>query len=111
MDPQFPNRLLVAGHGRMLEFIQHLCQEFSQRLLTNTTDRLVAFSGLESRISNAIDTKSTFSIPERFLHQTLLWRRPEQGKLHRIDYGNKPVLSWSLMACSGPIEFAVSIKV
>jgi hypothetical protein len=93
-----------------LEFIQHIIQDFSQRQLTNVTDRSVAFSGLESRISNAIATKSIYGILEMFLHQTLLWRRPEQGKLNRIDYGNKPVPSWSWMAYSGPIEFAISFK-
>lgn len=110
MDPQFPNRLLKAGNKRILEFIQHLCQDFSQRHLTNTTDRSVAFSGLESRIINAINTKSIYGIPEKFLNQTLLWQRPEHGKLNRIEYDNKSVPSWSWMTCSGPIEYAISFK-
>jgi hypothetical protein len=108
MDPRFPDRLLQAGHERILEFIQHLCQDFSKRHLTNTTDRSVALSGLESRISSALKTKSTYCIYKIFLHQTLLWQRPENGELNRIEYGKKPVPSWSWMACSGPIEFATS---
>jgi hypothetical protein len=110
MDPRFPDRLLEAGRRRILEFIQHLFQDFSQRPLTNTTDRSVAFSGLESRITNAIATESTYGILEIFLHETLLWQRPEHGKLNRIEYDNKPVPSWSWMTCSGPIEFAISFN-
>lgn len=110
MDPQFPKRLLRAGTGRILEFIQHLSRDFSQLHLTNTTDRSVAFSGLESRIAEALKTESIYGIPEVFRHQILLWRRPEGGKLNRIGYDNNSVPSWSWMACSGPIEFATSFK-
>jgi len=108
MDPQFPNRLLRAGPGRILEFIQGLFRDFSQLHLTNATDKSVAFSGLESRITEALKTKSIYGIPERFIHHTLLWQRPEGGKLNRIEYDNNSVPSWSWMACSGPIEFAIS---
>ncbi|OCK78682.1 HET-domain-containing protein [Lepidopterella palustris CBS 459.81] len=80
MDPQFPDRLLKAGRIRTLEFIQGLFRDFSQRHLTNATDRAVAFSGLESRIAKAIDSKSIYGIPERLIHQSLLWQRPEHGK-------------------------------
>jgi hypothetical protein len=110
MDPQFPDRLLVAGRVRALEFIQTLFQDFSQRQLTNTTDRSVAFSGLESRIVKALKTKSIYGIPEKFIHQTLLWQRPEHGELNGIEYVDKSVPSWSWMACSGPIEFAIPPK-
>jgi hypothetical protein len=110
MDPQFPDRLLEAGSGRILEFIQGLSRDFSQLHLTNTTDKSVAFSGLESRITEALNTKIIYGIPEKFIHQILLWQRPEGGKLYRIDYDNNSVPSWSWMACSGPIEFPISFK-
>lgn len=110
IDPQFPNRLLTAGYGRSLEFIQQLFQQFSQCDLTNRTDRSVAFSGLESRIINTIKTKSIYGILESFLHKTLLRQRPERGKLKRIEYDEKAVPSWSWMACSGAIEFATSFE-
>jgi hypothetical protein len=108
MDPQFPDRLLNAGSERTLEFIQGLSRDFSQLHLTNTTDKSVAFSGLESRITEALETKSIYGIPEKFIHQILLWQRPEGEKLNRIKYDNDSVPSWSWMACSGPIEFAIS---
>jgi hypothetical protein len=110
MDPQFPDRLLEAGRVRVLEFIQNLFQDFSQRQLTNTTDRSVAFSGLESRIAKALKTKSIYGIPKKFIHQILLWQRPEHGELNGIEYVDKSVPSWSWMACSGPIEFAIPPK-
>jgi hypothetical protein len=107
MDPQFPYRLLNAGHTRVLEFIQYLFKDFSQRQLTKTTDRSVAFSGLESRIAKAIEAESIYGIPERLFHQSLLWQRPEDGQLNKIEYVDKVIPSWSWMACSGPIEFAI----
>jgi hypothetical protein len=110
MDPQFPDRVLKAGRGRILEFIQSLFQDFSQRQLTNTTDRSVALSGLESRIAKAIKTKCIYGIPEKFIHQILLWQRPELGELNGIEYVNKSIPSWSWMACSGPIEFAIPLE-
>lgn len=108
IDPQFPDRLLKAGRTLIIEFIQDLFRDFSQRHLTNATDRVVAFSGLESRISKAIHSKSIYGIPERFIHQSLLWQRPEHGQLDGIKYIDKSVPSWSWMACSGPIEFAMA---
>jgi len=110
MDPQFPDRLLEAGPGRILEFIQGLSRDFSQLHLTKPTDKSAAFSGLESRITAALKTKSIYGIPEKFIHQMLLWQRPEGGKLNRVEYDNNSVPSWSWMACSGPIEFAVSFQ-
>lgn len=93
-----------------MEFIQGLSRDFSQLHLTNTTDKSVAFSGLESRITEALNTKSIYGIPEKFIHQILLWQRPEGGKLNRIEYDNNSVPSWSWMAYSGPIEFAISFE-
>jgi len=110
MDPQFPDRLLEAGPGQIVEFIQGLSRDFSQLYLTHATDKSVAFSGLQSRITEALKTKSIYGIPERFIHQMLLWQRPEGGKLKRIEYDNNSVPSWSWMACSGPIEFAISFE-
>jgi hypothetical protein len=93
-----------------LEFIQGLSRDFSQLHLTNTTDKSVAFSGLESRITEALKTKSIYGIPERFIHYILLWQSPEGGKLNRIEYDNNSVPAWSWMACSGPIEFPISFE-
>jgi hypothetical protein len=109
MDPQFPKRLLTAGYARILEFIQYLSRVFSERQLTHATDRSVAFSGIETRIAKAINTRSIYGIPEKFMHQTLLWQRSQHGKLNKIEYEKNPVPSWSWMACSGPIEFAISL--
>jgi len=108
MDPQFPNRLLKAGSGRVLGFIQYLFQDFSQRRLTNTTDRSVALSGIESRIAEAIKTKIIYGIPTKYIHEILLWQRQECEELKKITYVDKSIPSWSWVTYSGPIEFAIS---
>jgi hypothetical protein len=107
MDPHFPDRLMEAGTFRVLQYIKTLIQEFSQRQLTDLTDRSVAFSGLENRIANAIKSESRYGIPQLLIHDILLWQRQEPGQLNRIKYSdpNKPVPSWSWMACSDPIKF------
>ena len=52
-------------------------------------------------------SKSRYGILEKLMHPILLWQRPEPEELNRIQYVDKLVPSWSWMACTGPIEFAV----
>ena len=72
MDPQFPDRLLKAGPWRILEFIQDLFWDFSQLQLTKPIDKLGAFSGLQSRITQALKTNSIYGIPKKFIYYILL---------------------------------------
>jgi hypothetical protein len=105
LDPNFPGRLLKAGNEHTIEFIQFLSTEYSNRGLTEKTDRCAAISGPESRIAQTKKCESRFGIFQSFLHRSLLWQRSEERDTDRIDYGAQIVPSWSWMAYNGSIEF------
>ena len=88
-----------------MEFIHFLFQDYSNRGLTEPTDRRVAASGLEARIAGALHSNSKHGIFEKHLHRNLLWQTSDK-QTERIAYtNNQEVPSWSWMACSGGIEF------
>ena len=104
LDPNFSNRLLKSGHLRTIEFIYFLFEDYSKRDLTERTDRSVAISGLEARITGALKCRSGYGIFQRYLHRNLLWQRSD-NKMERIVYKNQNVPSWSWMAYNGGIQF------
>ncbi|RII24870.1 hypothetical protein CUC08_Gglean005685 [Alternaria sp. MG1] len=105
LDPSFPDRLLIAGSVRTVEFIHFLFENYSKRGLTKDTDRCVAASGLEARIAGALHCKSSYGIFEKFLHRTLLWQASDKDTMHIAYDNNQKVPSWSWMACSGGVRF------
>ena len=93
-----------------MEFIHFLFQDYSNRGLTEPTDRRVAASGLEARIAGALDCNSKYGIFNKHLHRNLLWQTSDK-QTERIAYtNNQEVPSWSWMACSGGVEF-VEVKI
>jgi hypothetical protein len=88
-----------------VELIHFLFQDYSNRGLTEPTDRRVAATGLEARIAGALHCSSKYGIFEKHLHRNLLWQTSDK-QTERIAYtNNQEVPSWSWMACSGGIEF------
>ncbi|KAH8663694.1 heterokaryon incompatibility protein-domain-containing protein [Tricladium varicosporioides] len=105
-DSNFPNKLFRSGFYTTLEFIQALFVDYSQRNLTQKTDRAVAISGLQSRIADTLQTKSRYGVLQKYLHRNLLWHAPDNKKLERIPYPGRDVPSWSWMAYTGSVQFA-----
>ena len=105
-DPVFPSRLLSSREPSTLDFVQYLFKDYSKRGLTNQTDKMVAISGIETRIARAFNCQIYYGIVGRFFCKTLLWQR-ETERLKKIDYGNKRVPSWSWMSYSGGIKFMI----
>ena len=103
LDPNFPSRLIRSGKRRTINCISFLFQEFSKRSLTVLTDRCVALSGLEARISEALNCRRRYGILEKYLHRNLLWLALD-GDLTEITYDHH-VPSWSWMAYIGGIQF------
>ena len=104
LDPNFPDRLLLSGDRRTMEFIQVLSEDYSRRGLAVETDRCVAISGLMARIARARGCQSRYGIFEDYLHRNLLWLRSDE-KVKRIGYTTQIVPSWSWMAYNGSIKF------
>lgn len=105
LDPNFPDRLNRSGDRRTMEFIHFFSEAYSKRHLTEETDRCVAISGLEARITRNIGCQSRYGIFEDFLYRNLLWQRSDGEKTQRIGYEPGIVPSWSWMAYSGGIQF------
>jgi hypothetical protein len=105
LDPIFPERLLEAGTGRTVEFLNSLFEGYSKRGLTQPTDRITAIFGLKSRIESTLGCEGRCGILKPFLHRNLLWQRHGTEKMERIGYDNLKVPSWSWMAYRGGIKF------
>ncbi|KAH6667670.1 heterokaryon incompatibility protein-domain-containing protein [Halenospora varia] len=103
LDPIFPKRLHEAGPERTVDFINSLLENYSKRILTEPTDRLIAISGLQTRIARTLGCQERYGILERFLCRNLLWQRYDEQKIERIH--NLKVPSWSWIAYQGGIRF------
>ena len=105
LDPKFPNRLLKSGYQHTIEFIHFLFEDYSNRGLSEKTDRAVAISGLETRIAKALRSEKRYGIFGNYLHRNLLWQRSVDQKTERIKYKTQTVPSWSWMAYDGGVKF------
>ncbi|RII04522.1 hypothetical protein CUC08_Gglean011909 [Alternaria sp. MG1] len=105
LDPSFPDRLLKTGKGRTVEFIHFLFENYSERGLTEPTDRRAAASGLEARIAGALHCNSKHGIFEKHLHRNLLWQTSDSNTKRIMYDEDRQVPSWSWMACGGGVKF------
>jgi hypothetical protein len=105
LDPIFPKHLLESGYERTVDFINSLFEDYSKRDLTLPTDRAIAISGLQTRITRTLKCQESYGTLEKFLYRNLLWQRCSEKKMERIKYGNPKVPSWSWTAYLGGIKF------
>jgi len=104
LDPNFPNQLLKSGYQRTMEFIHFLFKDYSNRNLTEKTNRSIATSGLEARIAGALRCQSRYGIFQKYLYRNLLWQT-SNNKVERIVYKNRNVPLWLWMAYNRGIQF------
>ncbi|RDW69439.1 hypothetical protein BP6252_08459 [Coleophoma cylindrospora] len=109
LDPIFPNRLHSSGYSVTFAFLQSLLEDYSQRGISEATDRAIAISGLMDRIGVGLQSVVHHGIIEKHLHRTLLWRRLGGLKSKRIEYKAPSVPSWSWMAYEGGVAFVHDI--
>jgi hypothetical protein len=105
LDPIFPKRLLEAGTERTIDFLNSLFEDYSMHGLTQSTDRITAIFGLQSRIASTLGCEERCGILKKFLYRNLLWQWHGTEKMKRIGYNNPKVPSWSWMAYRGGIKF------
>ncbi len=73
---------------------------------TRHVDRPVAISGLEKRLVRTFQAYGGFGVFDIYLQRGLLWQRPDNGVLARIQYPpDRHVPSWSWMAYQGRIKY------
>ena len=102
-DPDFPSSIGARSPSAQVELFQSLFIEYSKFDITYHEDRPVAIASLATALANALDTKVSYGIFERFLHRSLLWQ-PE-SVLTQIPYNGEAPPSWSWMAYHGPIKY------
>jgi hypothetical protein len=76
---------------------------YSKFGITEKEDRPVAIESLATALANALDTKVSYGIFERFLHRSLLWQ--PKSVLTQIPYRGEAPPSWSWMAYDGQIKY------
>ncbi|EXA29129.1 hypothetical protein FOVG_19337 [Fusarium oxysporum f. sp. pisi HDV247] len=110
LDPGFPRRLSLSGFARTVDFVQFLFKKYSTSGLTFPSDRDVAIYSLVERMRHALRTEVRYGVVRCFLGSILLWKRSDEEKTARIDYGGRTVPSWSWMVYPGGIDFIVDAK-
>ncbi|KAK8079468.1 hypothetical protein PG997_007286, partial [Apiospora hydei] len=110
LDPAFPSRLRSSGYGSTWDYLKSMLEDYSQRGISEPSDRAIAISGLLNRIEKVLSgCHIHHGIVEWYLHRTLLWRRATRRiaigqSSEKIEY-KSPVPSWSWMAYTGHVEF------
>nr|POE46976.1 hypothetical protein CFP56_00308 [Quercus suber] len=79
-----------------------LVEEYTARELSHPSDILHALAGLGNVVATQLETRMRFSMPERFLHQALLWA-PTQDMARREQVYDIP--SWSWASWKGAVRF------
>ena len=105
LDPNFPQRLLEAGYERTVDFINTLFEDYSTRGLTESTNRAIAISRLQTRIARTLRSRESYGILDKYRWRNLLWQRCGEKKMERIKHTDLKVLSWSWTAYLGGITF------
>jgi hypothetical protein len=103
-DPEFPRSIYYRSQTAQAELFQSLFADYSKFGITKEEDRPVAIESLAKALANALETKVSYGIFERFLYRSLLWQ-PAQNTLTQIPYNGKAPPSWSWMAYHGQIKY------
>ena len=74
MDSAFPDRLLLGGYRRTIEFVQYLFSEYAQAGLTCRSDKEVALLGLLQRMQTVLRSEYFYGVFDCFASRLLLWR-------------------------------------
>ena len=79
-----------------------LVERYTARQLSRPDDILDALAGLGNVVSDQLETKLLFNLPERFLAQALFWA-PLENMAHREQVFDIP--SWSWASWEGAVRF------
>ncbi|KAF7509107.1 hypothetical protein GJ744_008334 [Endocarpon pusillum] len=110
--PSYANSPEGRGRGAQEFLFEELYADYSRLKFSLLTDKPIAISGLEQRLTRAIRTPSGAGIFIKFWGRCLLWKRndPEVTELVRISSGTigskvRMPPSWSWMAYEGGISY------
>ncbi|KAF2184789.1 hypothetical protein K469DRAFT_688403 [Zopfia rhizophila CBS 207.26] len=88
-----------------MSMFQDIFAQYSSLAITNLEDRLVAISGLESRLAGLYETKYAYGVFDKPLHTSLLWQRCGDKSIEPINFGVRSVPLWFWMAYSGEVSY------
>ncbi|RSL68344.1 hypothetical protein CEP54_002884 [Fusarium duplospermum] len=95
---------LQALQGNPLRSYINCVNIYSGRLLTNLSDKLLAFTGLSQVLSRGLSSKLEHGMPLRYLDWALLWEPESAGK--RIV--GRDLVSWSWCGWEGKVNWRYS---
>ena len=89
---------------------KEMVEEYTQRVLTFSTDRLPAFSGVAAEMVDALNMKYCAGQWEETLPMGLLWERSSPASIARLKMGDvRPAPSWSWASADAPIRFILDL--
>ncbi|KLU90676.1 hypothetical protein MAPG_10528 [Magnaporthiopsis poae ATCC 64411] len=102
-DPNFPDKLGDLLKNRY-DLVMSLYHRYTTLGITVVSDRPLAISGLEQRLSTKLNVEARYGTftDDGWLHRTLLWQRGSDQSMQPVE-GKLP--TWSWMAHDGTITF------
>lgn len=94
---------------KLLSRWQDMVQEYTQRGLTFSTDRLPAFSGVAAEMMEALEMRYRAGLWEETLPMGLLWERDNVMEMAKPRQDPQPAPSWSWAAVDAPVRFLRSL--
>jgi len=91
---------------------EEMVQEYTNRALTFSSDRLPAFSGVAAEMVDALDGKMRYCAGQwaETFPVALLWERDEPTGVARLEIGEtRPAPSWSWASVDAPVRFLVRL--
>ncbi|KAK0613219.1 heterokaryon incompatibility protein-domain-containing protein [Immersiella caudata] len=101
----------IAGEKRKQKLLSRwseMVDEYSKRLLTYSTDRLPAFSGVAAEMVNALGMKYCAGLWEETLPIGLLWERESSARCLKVG-DVRPAPSWSWASVDAPVRFLLDL--
>ncbi|KZL85334.1 heterokaryon incompatibility [Colletotrichum incanum] len=86
VDPKFPNRLRSSGFAITWEFLRALLENYTQRGITESSDRAIAISGLMARVKKVLPCPIHHVIIDWYLRRSLLCKTAKGDKRKKINY-------------------------
>src|SRR3569833_3463149 len=105
-SPEFPKSALEKGIPPV-QIFRAVYERYSRLQFNVAADRAPAVMALEARLLRSFETPGRYGVMQKFLGQSLLWRRSSDDTLERIQFRSNapPVPSWSWMAYTGGINY------
>ena len=109
-DAKFPQHGMKSNIGAQIYLISALYEQYSALNFTKYTDKAIAISGMEQRLTRKFGMQSGAGVFDNYKGRWLMWERADDvPSLKRVEFPETAIMrtppSWSFMAYEGAITY------